>query len=119
MEYKLPKRISNEKDLTIYENYIEKNNFKINTQTTNQEMTIYQGLKNLNEYLNNLKGKLIKVESMINNQSSSRIGILLDIGTDYLVLKLNISCCSLIIPLNTVKYITVVHDNNRFKAARL
>ena len=68
-------------------------------------------------YLRQNIGKLLKVESLIGNTLDTRIGTLLDVGADFIAIKLRKSCCSLIIPTATIKYITVIHDNDISKLA--
>lgn len=62
-------------------------------------------------YLKNHIGKLIRVESLIGNSLESRIGKLLEVGTDYIVIKLHIKNCSMVINTASIKYITIAHNN--------
>lgn len=143
MENRMPKHIVSEKDLQNYEDYI--NNFNDNSQNTigtkhaaenrvtsmqieNRRLPMPQNRFSIpqaltspvfsNGYLRNHQGKLVKIESLIGNALDSRIGILLDIGADYIAIKLNKSCCSMMIPTSAIKYITIIHDNDISKAAR-
>lgn len=137
MEYNLPHRISSEKDLSYYEQYIEseknllnsgcnkplscelesKNN--IPTQTKNQKIKIIDKKSSYHEnnmiywdnYLKNHIGKLVKVESLVCERLESRMGILMAVGIDYVVIKPNRNCCSMIISSQSIKYITIIHNN--------
>ena len=46
------------------------------------------------------------------NRLESRMGILLEVGADFLVIKSMRNSVSVIIDLKNVKYVTVVHDND-------
>ena len=60
-------------------------------------------------------GKLIKAESLIGNRLDSRTGILMDVGSDYMVIKPTKHCVTTVIDLKCVKYVSVIHDNDRSK----
>ncbi len=132
MELNQSHTIENEKDLEVYEEYL-KENFPTENQNNHylekrQNNNIIQKpmLSNprvLNSpifsggYIRQNIGKLLKVESLIGNTLDTRIGTLLDVGADFIAIKLRKSCCSLIIPTATIKYITVIHDNDITKVA--
>lgn len=135
MEYNLPPRLSSEKDLRYYEQYIEsesnllksvcdtenKRNLPMETKTqkikiTDKNSSYYDDTKPQkksyrNDYLKNHIGKLIKVESLICERLESRIGILMEVGNDYIVIKPNRSCCSMVIGSQSIEYITIIHNN--------
>ena len=67
-------------------------------------------------YLKAMIGKLVRVESLIGNCLESRVGILMSVGADYLVLKLYRGCSTMICEASSVKYITVIHDNDLNKS---
>ena len=102
MEYNLPMSISCEKDLSHYENYLKKDN-----------ITQYSAF---DSYLNSIKGKLIKAETIICGRLECRIGILMEVGSDYIIIKPSKECVSTVIKLEDIKFITVIHDNDRKKA---
>lgn len=135
MKYNMPSQITSEKDLKQYEKFLEydisedkdaqKGMCQVNNKTLGNKIQIenrnivpdtltnplfFQG------YLKNHIGKLIKVESLIGNCLESRIGKLLEIGADYVVIKLYQSSCSMMINTAPIKYITIVHDNDVAKA---
>lgn len=139
MEYNMPHHISNEKDLKAYEDFLEcdntsnqnslaelgisksdKTEYKMQVESrrpylkasrnivpdTLANPVFFQG------YLKNHIGKLIRVESLIGDCLESRIGKLLEVGVDYIVIKLYKSYCSMMINAANIKYITIVHDND-------
>ena len=117
MEYHLPKKLNCENDLKNYENYIEQynqpktiTNRSCQRYTDEYEEKLYSN--DMTTYLKKHIGKLVKVESLFNNRLDIRIGTIIDIGCDHIVLKLHSCCCSLVVPINSIKYITVAHDNN-------
>ena len=119
MEQNFPKYIRNESDLAVYEGYLRKHTEKM---PVNQIRIENGSEENLPEHLKNpiffqcfLKkhiGKLIKAESLIGNQLDTRIGILLEIGSDYMVIKPGKNCVTTVIDLKCVKYVSIIHDNN-------
>ena len=119
MEQNFPKYIKNEKDLAVYENHLRKYTER---KPQNQIKIVSATDENLPEHLKNpiffqcfLKkhiGKLIKAESLIGNRLDTRIGILLEIGSDYMVIKPSKNCVTTVIDLKCVKYVSIIHDNN-------
>lgn len=115
--------IESEQDLQVYEDYLKDNFPNKSVKNNMMQKPIVSNPKNLNSpifsggYLRQNIGKLLKVESLIGNLLDTRIGILLDVGTDFLALKIHKSCCSLIIPTSSIKYITIIHDNDITKVA--
>lgn len=67
-------------------------------------------------YLKTMTGKLVRVESLIGGCLESRVGILLRVGADYIVLKLYRGCSTMICEASSIKYITVIHDNDLNKS---
>ena len=134
MEYNLPHRISSEKDLKYYEQYIGSESKLLNTNCSkalscesenpknqkikvienkllNSEMNKAQNRLYWNDYLKNHIGKLVRVESLVCERLESRIGILLAVGNDYIVIKPNRNCCSMMIGSQSIQYITIIHNN--------
>lgn len=128
MEQNLPKNITNERDLELYERYL-KNDRQTETARANQRYPMQienrrnamqtqrepQSLENsifFQGYLKKHIGKLVKAESLIGNRLESRMGILMDVGIDFLVIKSMRNSVSIIIDLKNVKYVTVIHDND-------
>ena len=104
--------ITSEKDLNFYENYL-KNSCPVNSRaysTSNQIIPVKKQsheiqVQNANtvmcnryeqgpsttvfqKYLSNHIGKIIKVESLIGQCLEARTGILMEVGGDYIVIKL-------------------------------
>lgn len=128
MEQNLPKNITNERDLELYERYL-RNDRQTETARANQRYPMQienrrnamqtqrepQSFENpifFQGYLKKHIGKLVKAESLIGNRLESRMGILLEVGADFLVIKSMRNSVSIIIELKNVKYVTVVHDND-------
>ena len=113
-----PTAIVSEKDLTIYENYLKKD-------TSKYPISIENPIKNnickkkdnhsINTYLYSHIGKLVKIESLLGENIVCRIGTLFQVGDNFLVLKLKESCMTLMIELSSVKFITIIHDNDTTK----
>ncbi len=120
LEFNTP-TIETEKDLQEYEDYLKKNFPEKNVKNTMLQKPIISNPRVLSSpvfsggYLRQNIGKLLKVESLIGNILDTRIGILLDVGADFIAIKINKSCCSLIIPTMAIKYITIIHDNDTSK----
>lgn len=126
------KHISSEKDLTLYENFLENDSSSFPIKTEELSCTIeprsnrmvkkpevltkapsciensmfFQG------YLKNHIGKLVKVESLLGSCLETRMGVLFGVGANYIVIKLHRSPCSMMIEASTIKYITIIHDND-------
>ena len=139
MEYNLPPRISSEKDLRYYEQYIESESNFPNSCCAKNSLGDTENKRNLpteiktqkiidkkplsyaesnpskriywNDYLKNHIGKLVRVESLICEKLESRIGILMTVGYDYIVIKPNRNCCSMVINGQSIEYITIIHNN--------
>ena len=141
MEYNMPHRISGDKDLKYYEQYLEterrslgetqssalicnisdkpQQETKIRVENpkcfiSKQSTSLPESMENkifFQGYLKNHIGKLVKVESLIGERMESRIGILMDVGFDYIVVKLNRNCCSMVICSSAIKYITIIHNS--------
>lgn len=133
MQKSFPTHITNERDLDIYKEYLENDSGR-NLQKNRPITEIItpkkpNGLQNVNNtsvalsggmffqgYLKNHVGKLVRVESLIGGCLDTRVGILFDVGANYIVLKLNRSSCSMMIETSSIKYVTIIHDNDINKA---
>lgn len=131
MEHNFPCPITGDKDLKYYEDYLKKcDNAGEEPQIKNsgykRNMTVESGSARGNmrltdtaylpAFLNTMVGKLVRVESLIGGCLESRVGILMKAGADYIVLKLYRGCSTMICEASSVKYITVIHDNDLNKA---
>ena len=126
MEHNFPCPITGDKDLKYYEDYLKKCEKPQMGNNTECRMTVENRPEHSNMclndtaylpgFLNTMVGKLVRVESLIGGCLESRIGILLNVGTDYIVLKLYRGCSTMICEFSAIKYITVIHDNDLNKA---
>lgn len=93
MNDNFPIPIFNDDDLTVYENYLNSLNVKLNNET------FYELLKaNV--------GKNIKIYIVFGNQLTARQGKLLNVFNDYIVLCKNRE--KLAIKLSEIKFISVI-----------
>ena len=99
MNNNLPVPIMSEHDLDVYDKYIN------SPETTH---------KSLPQYLSCHISKLVKVEVAILNRIESKVGVLMDVGNNYLVLKLP-ECQSVIIESSCIKFITVMHGGKNYR----
>ena len=118
MENNFPIPIVNENDLSVYENYLKQENKQKNIAIKNK-VYVPETLTNpvfLPAFLKNHIGKLVKIESLIGDCLQARIGTLLQVGADFVVIKLNQNCSSMVIEGRSIKFITIIHDNDTKKA---
>lgn len=110
------KPIVRDEDLKYYEDYLNNlslSNPKPRTMKTQKPM---ENLMLSQNYLQTVIGKLLKVEILSSGFNDSKIGILLDVGMDYIIIKQYRGCCTVMIPTNNIKFITIIHDNDIKKA---
>lgn len=118
MENNFPIPIVNEKDLSVYENYLRQDNKAKNMPIKNKSY-VPETLTNpvfLPAFLKNHIGKLVKIESLVGDCLQVKMGTLLDVGADFIVIKLNQNCSSMVIEGRSIKFITIIHDNDTKKA---
>ncbi len=119
MENNFPVPIVNDKDLRLYEDFLKSDNKNQTALTTKNKSYVPETLTNpvfLPAYLKNHIGKLVKIESLIGDCLQSRVGTLLQVGADFVVIKLNQNCSSMVIEGRSIKFITIIHDNDMKKA---
>lgn len=131
MEHNFPCPITGDKDLKYYEDYLKKSDTDceepiMRNNATERKMTVEKGMPRGNmrlsdtaylpAFLNTMVGKLVRVESLIGGRLESRVGILMRVGADYIVLKLYRGCSTMICEASSIKYITVIHDNDLNKS---
>ena len=132
MEHNFPCPITSDKDLKYYEDYLKSCNTESEALQTRKnssnecKITVESGSPRGNmrmtdtvylpAFLNTMVGKLVRVESLIGGCLESRVGILMRVGADYIVLKLYRGCSTMICESSSIKYITVIHDNDLNKA---
>ncbi len=130
MERNLPSYITSEQDLIAYEKYLkngkrelcsEKKQYHMQIETPKKTQTpeILSNPIFFQCYLKKHIGKLIKAESLIGNRLENRMGTLIDVGSDYIVIKPTKHCVTTMINLKSVKYISIIHDNDRSKAGNI
>ena len=114
MENNFPIPIVNEKDLNVYENYLrqEKNILSKNKSYVPETLTNPVFLP---AFLKNHIGKLVKIESLVGECLQVKIGTLLQVGADFVVIKLSQNCSSMVIEGRSIKFITIIHDNDTKK----
>ena len=117
MEHNFPCPITGDKDLKYYEDYLKKcdNEEKIGIMVEKRPECSNVQLNDtayLPAFLNTMVGKLVRVESLIGGCLESRVGILFKVGADYIVLNLYRGCSTMICEFSSIKYITVIHDND-------
>ena len=131
MEHNFPCPITGDKDLKYYEDYLKKSDTDceepmMRNNAIERKMTVEKGMPRGNmclsdtaylpAFLNTMVGKLVRVESLIGGRLESRLGILMRVGADYIVLKLYRGCSTMICEASSIKYITVIHDNDLNKS---
>lgn len=127
MEHNFPCPIRNDKDLNFYEDYLkscdtEQGDKSCQMTVENSPLHGVNTCTRLSDeaflpaYLKTMTGKLVRVESLIGSCLESRMGILLEVGADYIVLKLYRGCSTMICDASSIKYITVIHDNDMNKS---
>ena len=124
-----PMHISEESDLSLFEEFLQTDTLENLSKPQKEERMICKSggvIGNINTdlldnslffqgYLKNHRGKLVRVESLVGCCLESRVGKLLDVGMDYIVIKLYKNGCSMMLKAKEIKYITIVHDNDASK----
>lgn len=127
-----PYHIETEDDLNTYEEYARENDNrnqmiddlptpKVYAQEENMSY-IPQNNRNLPKSLKNTAflpaflskniGKLVKIESLIGGKLEPRIGILMTVGANFIVLRQMRSNNTMICDSTLIKYATIIHDND-------
>ena len=130
MDNNFPCPIVSEKDLKLYDDYLKNDNksqhmqrgqsYRMQVESPNQAVRPQMPEMMTNPvfipaYLHSNVGKLVKIESLAGGNLISRIGTLLQVGADFIVIKLYQSCSTMMIELSTVKFVTIIHDNDSNK----
>lgn len=126
------RHITSEKDLKLYEEYLENDKDLCQPKTEELSCPLPQTANKIvkampaplmrntscnnnlffGEYLKKHIGKLVRVESLLSDRLEVRIGVLFEVGADYIVIKLFKSTCTMMIEASSIKYITIIHDND-------
>ncbi|MBR6533343.1 MAG: hypothetical protein IKT44_02825 [Clostridia bacterium] len=99
MNDNFPTPITTENDLSFYENYLHQE-FDVLPKPTH----------NLTDYLKPHIGKTIKADCAVGNRLESKIGILTQVGEDFITITLQ-SKKDMIIGLKTVKFLTILQNS--------
>lgn len=99
MNDNFPTPITTENDLSFYENYLL-GEFDVSPKPT----------QNLTDYLGAYIGKTVKIDCAIGNRLESKIGILTQVGEDFITITLQ-SKKDMIIGLKAVKFLTILQNN--------
>ena len=100
MQQNFPECIKNDKDLMYYERHLKS---MANMREESND--------SLSKYHKNMIGKMVKVESLIGNRLMHRVGTLLEINDHHIVIKPSKNAVTVMIPMNSVKYVTVIHGS--------
>lgn len=102
--------IKGERDLMYYEENLKNmRGFEKNSQRS--DSVIKKGT--LEHHLTSHKGKLVKIELVGNGYKKFKIGQLLDVGEDYVVIKVGNAPVSTVVPISNIECITFVHNNDK------
>lgn len=129
MEHNLLCPINSDRDLNVYDDYLKECDCEVTEKkpifkgnSGGYQIMIENKAENMAKrladtvfmpgYLKTVIGKLVKIETLVGNCLETRVGTLMTVGADYLVIKLYRSCCSMVCESSTVKYVTVIHDND-------
>lgn len=127
MNNNLPSQINGNRELQIYEEYLESidsSNSQTNLQYTPEEKNMSyipsenknlpESLKNtayMPAYLSKHLGKLVRVELLIGNELHQRIGILMTVGAGFIVLRFK-NNATLVCDLKSIRFVTIIHNND-------
>ncbi|MBE6749606.1 MAG: hypothetical protein E7560_00385 [Ruminococcaceae bacterium] len=100
MKYNLPQRITSEKDLSVYEEYL-----KCDLKKSGFGSADIRDL-DFNMYLNAQKNKFARVEICVGSLLQTKTGVIFAVGSDYIVLKQN-NGCETAIPFAAIRALTI------------
>ena len=101
MNDNFPIPITTENDLNIYENYLI-DEFEISPKPKH----------NLTDYLKSYIGKPIKIDCAIGNRLESKIGVLTQIGEDFIAITTQ-SKRNMLTRLENIKFLTILQNNTK------
>ena len=131
--HNFPYHIETEDDLNAYEEYLKdkdtdkqiiKDEFPTQVMCRQENNMSYipqdnqnkpKSLKNtafLPAFLSKNIGKLVKIESLIGGKLEPRIGILMTVGANFVVLRQMRSNNTMLCDSSLIKYVTIIHDND-------
>ncbi|MBQ6848217.1 MAG: hypothetical protein IJO62_04835 [Clostridia bacterium] len=94
--------IMNERDLEYYENRLDN---LTNTCNINRKSLF-------GAHLTSCKGKLVSVEICSGGCRQTKSGLLLDVGEDFISIRISNAPVSTAIPIANIHSITFIHNNN-------
>lgn len=97
-----------ENDLDMYERNLR--NMK-NMDYTHKASCTNTDTTALKDCLLSAKGKLVRVHTV--SGRCQKVGVLIDVGEDFITLRLGYAPATAVIPLCQVDFITVIHNNDR------
>lgn len=101
MRQNFPDYIKNDNDLVYYERHLNSMDVLSNEADTHTD--------NKTKRHKNLIGKMVKVESLVGNRLMCRVGTLMEIGEHHIIIKPSRNAVTIMIPMDTVKYVTIIH----------
>ncbi|MBQ8648895.1 MAG: hypothetical protein IJ470_02365 [Clostridia bacterium] len=116
--------INNENDLEMYKRFIDQDkSITIGRREKQAEQKperneckyVPETLCNsafLPAYLTKNIGKPVKIEFQIGDNLETRVGRLISVGASFIELKLIKQCTTMICDLHSIKFVTVIHDND-------
>ena len=107
--------IVTEKDLEHYEKRLNSMDIRPKNRTNPPIVTEKNMLEN---HLTAGKGKLVKAEICGGGCLQTKVGLLLDVGDDYIVIKNSGASVSTVIPMGNLHCITFIHNNDRRQISR-
>jgi len=104
MENKI-KTIMNESDLEYYEKRLG----YLNCNNVNQSHEKIPRKKDLITHMDFHKGKLMRVEAVLGGCIKIKVGKLIEVGDDYICLKIGKEPTSAVIPIDKIHSVTIFH----------
>lgn len=98
MQQNFPDYIKNDKDLMYYERHLRSMDH-IKTESSDSAIERHK----------NFIGKMVKVESLIGNRLMHRVGVLLEVSSHHIIIKIPKTSMTVMIPMDSVKYVTIIH----------
>ncbi len=100
--------ILNDNDLEYYRQKLDKITYEDMGQNQSPFCT----------HLNKCKGKLVKVEICSSGCKTVKSGTLLEVGEDFISIRMGNSPVSIAIPINNILSITLIHNNDKCQINR-
>lgn len=101
MQQNFPDCIKNDKDLIHYERHLRSMD-SIRNESNDSMVSAVERHKNF-------IGKMVKVESLVGNRLMCKIGVLVEVSSHHIIIKIPKTSMTVMIPMDTVKYVTIIH----------